>query len=542
MTIPTPPARLNSLTSLRFVLAGGVLTCHMAFVTKVFDGPVQQALRTTMPVATTAVSGFFVLSGFVLAWSYREGDRPRSFWRRRAWKIYPTHVLAWVATVVLFAVATRPPLTVTQPGHDPVVAVAGLFLLQDWVPRAGWFSSFNVPAWSLSCEVFFYALFPLLFVAARRIPVHRLRSRWAAVAVLILLLPAVSALVPGPMSLDWVPINETSLWFGYVLPVVRLPEFVLGILTARLVRAGHWPRLTPWAVYAPIVPGFLLLPVLPPQYGMAAAAAPFLAPIIAHRALADLQGTTRRMAHPVLVALGEASYALYVTHYPLMMAVRAALGDRSFTPWAALAVVFALMASSVLLSLVVYRCYEAPLQRRWARARCVRPVGTVVPAMVERDRPRPAGLAPSRRGPARRTGGSGRPWLVVPGLLSPGGAEEDRQGPVVVDDERRHGFEAGGPGGEGELRESAEQGRYRDGGLDPGEVGAEAEVCPVPEGQVLLVGSVEVEVLGAVVDFRRATVRAEGGQQQVAGAQGGVFVEGDVAGDEAQGHVHDRSL
>lgn len=372
--ISVGPTRLTSLTSLRFAFAFPVLFCHMAYVSAIFAGNVNDVLRSVVPAATISVSGFFVLSGFVLTWSHRSGDRVLAFWRRRFWKIYPNHLLAWVAAILLVFTPRDPPFgggAMSEQGAD--TAIAGALLMQNWLPRPNWIGAFNTPAWSICCEAFFYALFPLLIIAARRLPGRSLWPIWSATALTVLLLPWGSTAINGP-PVAGSSINLNSYWFIYVLPVTRLPEFWLGILTARLVRDGRWPRPEWWNTYVPLIVCLSLLHLLPPQYDLGSAAAPALALIIAHRALADIHGRTRWMAHPALLALGSASYALYITHFPLLMTARLLLGaDRHLTLWTGIPLVLALMALAVLLSLAVHRFYEQPLMRRWGRSRPAEP-------------------------------------------------------------------------------------------------------------------------------------------------------------------------
>src|SRR5207253_5787187 len=70
----------------------------------------------------TGVSFFFVLSGFVLAWSARPTDTRRAFWRRRAAKIYPNHLVTALLAIALFQVT------------DPLRITANLTLTQVWFP------------------------------------------------------------------------------------------------------------------------------------------------------------------------------------------------------------------------------------------------------------------------------------------------------------------------------------------------------------------------------------------------------------------------
>ncbi|MEU7577340.1 acyltransferase [Streptomyces sp. NPDC041068] len=367
--LPSPASgRLPSLTSLRFILACPVIWYHMTFSSGLFDGSLHDALGTVFPFATGAVTGFFVLSGFVLAWVHRPDDRPRAFMRRRLWKILPNHLLGWTAALVFFAVTVAQVPVVAPPGNDTTSALTNLFLVQSWVPDADVFGGFNTPAWSISCELFFYALFPALIVLARKIPAERLRRVWLGLAAAILLMPLVSTFVPGPKPFDWFPINERSMWFIYNFPPVRLLEFVLGIVTARMLQTGTWPRVSRWAITGGFVVFVLALPALPPQYVFATAMAPMLAALIAKIALSDLEGRSQFLPRPALITLGDASYALYITHFPLMMAVRHAIGpDPDLSTGARFAVVAGMIVVSVGLSLLIHRYFELPLMRRYSK-------------------------------------------------------------------------------------------------------------------------------------------------------------------------------
>ncbi|MCX5015216.1 acyltransferase [Streptomyces sp. NBC_00555] len=356
------------MTGLRFVLALVVVLSHVFHVSGLFDGPLQMALGGLAPLAGTAVTGFFVLSGFVLTWAHRPGDRPRAFWRRRFWKIFPNHVLGWSLAVVFFGCTGAGRVLSMETGHGSGAAVTGLFLLQAWVPDVNWFFSFNTPAWSISCEAFFYALFPALLALTMRIPARRLRAVWVAVVLVILVLPAVTGRIPGPALYDWLPVNENSLWFGYVLPPVRLPEFVLGIVTARLLQTGLLPRPTrAWSRGLPVAV-LATLPFVPPQFALGAAMAAPMTVVIAGLALADIEGRSGFLARPAAVALGDASYALYLVHFPLLLLARWLAGpERTFDTWTGVPLALGLTGLSVGAAWVVYRCYERPITRAWSR-------------------------------------------------------------------------------------------------------------------------------------------------------------------------------
>ncbi|MEW2353367.1 acyltransferase [Spirillospora sp. NPDC029432] len=378
--MPSPGhARLPSLTGLRFLLAFTVLLCHTALV---FAGPVNSLTLLTFPVAAAAVSGFFVLSGFVLTWTHVPGDRARAFWRRRFWKIFPDHALTWAVAVAFF---TPLPSLEAADAPPPYAAVLGLFLLQNWVPRGEVYAAFNTPAWSLSCEAFFYALFPVLIAAVRAVRAGLLRRLWAATAAIVLLLPLVAAHIPGPRPTSWIPISEYGLWFCYVLPPVRLPEFILGVITARLVQTGGWRQVPRTGILLAFLAACGALAVLPPTYVLGSTFAIPLTLVIVRLARADVHERSAWLARPAPSALGEASYALYVVHVPLLLVAAPLLpAEDALSPWAALPSAAAFMLTAQFLAWMLYRFYERPLNKAWARPR-PRPA----PSSSTADRSRP---------------------------------------------------------------------------------------------------------------------------------------------------------
>src|SRR3954454_23635049 len=150
MVASTPtrrPSRLDALTGLRFWFAFLVVVHHSLqhwFGNRVY------------PVADFGYIGvdfFFVLSGFVLTWSWRPEVSAGRFWWNRVARIWPLHL----TTLVLAVVAG---VGVAISG---VALVPNLLLVQAWWPQQHVYFGFNAVSWSLSCEVFFYLCFPVLY-------------------------------------------------------------------------------------------------------------------------------------------------------------------------------------------------------------------------------------------------------------------------------------------------------------------------------------------------------------------------------------------
>jgi peptidoglycan/LPS O-acetylase OafA/YrhL len=156
---------LRPLTSARGLAAWYIVLYHIRLSAA---GSLPQGVIDFFAKGYLAVDFFFVLSGFVIWLNYRtlfEEHRWRSvphfFWRRLA-RIYPLHLLMMVIAIAfaLVCVATGRPLTAdyqwsTLPFH--------LLLVQNWgfLDELGW----NVPAWSISCELGAYLAFPLLMTS-----------------------------------------------------------------------------------------------------------------------------------------------------------------------------------------------------------------------------------------------------------------------------------------------------------------------------------------------------------------------------------------
>src|SRR3954471_5489435 len=96
--------RLPALTSLRFFAALHVVTFHLYSI-RVTDGPAWY--RNLSSVGYAGVGLFFVLSGFILVYTY--AGRPwtmRTFWLTRVARIYPAYLFSLFVTAPSFLFAT----------------------------------------------------------------------------------------------------------------------------------------------------------------------------------------------------------------------------------------------------------------------------------------------------------------------------------------------------------------------------------------------------------------------------------------------------
>lgn len=352
-------SRLPSLTGLRFVAALLVFV-HHSFFQSFFDEPAVNATLQRIGIggAFTGVGFFFMLSGFVLTWSARADGDVAGFWRRRLVKIYPNHFVTWVLGIVL-ALSFGTAFTSAQ-------VVPNLFLVNVWAPDPVVLTAINQPSWSLCCELFFYLLFPLLFGLLRRIPEHRL---WFAASVVIASIIAVPflamALLPDQPGVPGIPASASQWWFVYLFPPVRMLEFVLGILVARIVRSGRWipvglATAVPLLVLGLSVQVFLL----PSVYGIMAPVAVPLALLIGAAATADVNAAASPFRGVILHRLGELSFALYMVHFLVLWFGKLALGpERTFDVVPAVGLIGVLFLICLSLAWLLFVCVERPMMR-----------------------------------------------------------------------------------------------------------------------------------------------------------------------------------
>lgn len=348
--------QLPALTGIRFVAALVVVIHHFG------QGvlPAGWAIaRDLTDIGYVAVSLFFILSGFVLTHAYAASGRmrgtARAFYRGRAARLLPLYLLG--CALALPTLAWSPP----EPLHTPLaVSVAATITgTPAWFPFS---NSIDPPSWSLSAEAFFYALFPLLLAPLCRLRVPALLGVLTGCYALTLAGPLVYMHVrPDGPGYDWARYGWLrALSFG---PPLRLPEFAAGMALGRL--HALWPARRGGDLLV-AVPCVALWTILPHAYLI-----PF--PLL-HNGVLDvlwcplLLGLARpgliaaALGCRPMVALGEASFGLYLLHWPIHAILTGVVGTPP--PGQRAPLFLAYLALSVAASLLAVRCVERPA-RAW---------------------------------------------------------------------------------------------------------------------------------------------------------------------------------
>lgn len=256
-----------------------------------------------------AVLVFFLLSGFVIFANERDRSaRPKGYYLRRLRRIYPPMLVAMAVSTGLWITGLIGPSPTWQSALGTLFALQDIAFLKPGVitdPYLG-----NDPLWSLSYEIFFYLVFPLVMMAWRRS--ERL-TRWMIPAVSVLAYATYLA-APNHLSLVvayfliwWTGAMAAHLYLGRGLQLRNaVPEFAgllalcvvagAGVAAYGFAGLGYFPFL----ILRHCVVVLILFTVL----------------------FTPVRSLLARLSSPVAgpaAAVASISYGLYVVHYPILI-------------------------------------------------------------------------------------------------------------------------------------------------------------------------------------------------------------------------------
>jgi exopolysaccharide production protein ExoZ len=235
---------------------------------------------------------FFAISGFVIA---LQRTKPvKQFVTHRLLRIYPSYWLAMGLAAILLAVC----------GQAVSVGPASVLLY----PSSASEGTLSIPYWTLAFEMTFYALAAIAFA-------WRLRDRTLTIIALLWIITS-NWFAPAPIGDYGADIVAYSFpGFPNILWSAAVQVFPMGLICGihfeRLTRIGRWPYLL-----ASVIAFACGIPLV--ELSAAKLALHGISSCCLILAVANLDIRPR-----IVETLGNASYGIYLIHFPAMMAAAA---------------------------------------------------------------------------------------------------------------------------------------------------------------------------------------------------------------------------
>ena len=359
-----PPARkpaLPALTGVRTLLAVNIMLFH-------FTPPHMRLLYPVINSSYVFVGFFFLLSGYVLAYNYADRETPlskRQFWKARFARLYPLYAFSLVFSALMVGQEWH----ARSHGEFFAGLVLTPLLLQGWDP---WLATFwNTVAWTLSCDLLLYLLFPYLL--RLRWPEKPLRLAALALAIWAIgLIPHTIYLLTNP---DHLPGPADRYSYGFWIralkygPPAYLGTFIVGILLGKLQARIRLSQLQRTCIaVASLMAIALFFAFLSDRVPYILMHGGFLVPLfgVLVIGLSGRNFVASAFAWKPIEVLGQCSYCLFLLHFNLINMIRdfripQRLHVEAYDPWFSYAVAIAL-------SVAAMYCVEKPA-RAWILGR-----------------------------------------------------------------------------------------------------------------------------------------------------------------------------
>ncbi|WP_082377043.1 acyltransferase family protein [Chryseobacterium indologenes] len=296
--------KITQITFTRFLAAMAIVISHFnkdMFLYKI------DYISNIFLKANVGVSYFFILSGFIMIIAYHKKEKIEyvNYYKNRFARIYPLYVLG----LVLYLVTRYSKFNITD-------SFLYLFGLQSWIP--GKAMILNFPGWSISVEFLFYLLFPLLY---NHFYSKKNKTIWVAAGVIWIVSQVFSHLYEASPSYKG-PHTE-SHEFLYYFPLMHINEFLVGNLAGIFFIRNFKQKnydIPVILIFAAILLAMIFVPLFYHNGLMALLFIPLIILISGNNGF-----LTKLFSLKPLEYLGEASYAVYITHIPVLYILREVL-------------------------------------------------------------------------------------------------------------------------------------------------------------------------------------------------------------------------
>lgn len=299
--------RSDQITFTRFIAAVAIVILHFGEVVYPFN---KKVLAPFIAHINLGVSYFFILSGFVMIIAYFNRQSPQvdatRYYINRVARIFPLYLFALFLVIVLYAVSGYEIKL-----QDVVLASLGIHA---WYPPSSF--TLNFPGWSLSVELFFYALFPLLL--NRFYTKYPLRNvAFIVIAIWIVSQLFINAALVSPFYKGEL---SNSYFFLFYFPLLHVNQFLVGNMAGLFVmllpkgagRNYDFIILTIMLLFAALIKADLNITY---HNGLLAILfVPLIVLITLNRGY-----ITQLFSKKAFIFLGEISFGIYILQYPVYL-------------------------------------------------------------------------------------------------------------------------------------------------------------------------------------------------------------------------------
>jgi peptidoglycan/LPS O-acetylase OafA/YrhL len=251
-----------------------------------------------------------------------------------------------------------------------VSSIVSLVLLQAWLTEPYRIGG-NTPSWSLSCEAFFYACFPVLM---RRLATASVKGCYRIVLVAFVAMVLWNGAYAGLTLIDMPAVTALST---YTNPAYRIGEFIIGMAVGIAIRQGWRSHVSlPTALIFGTIGyiGLALINHLVVSLGVRLggpsgiplglqdlAYLPVTVLLVAAAATSDIEGRWSPIAGKWHIRLGEWSFALYLIQAVVIGLVAEAVNP-SWPLWASTLTLIGTVAVCIALSAALFNWVEKPAE------------------------------------------------------------------------------------------------------------------------------------------------------------------------------------
>lgn len=330
--------KINQITFTRFVAAIAIVISH--FNKDLFLYQIDY-ISDVFLRANVGVSYFFILSGFIMIVAYHKKDKIDYFdyYRNRFARIYPLYIVG----LLLYLVTRFDAFS----SYKVILYCLGL---QSWIP--GDAMVLNFPGWSISVEFLFYLLFPFFY---NHFYSKKNKSIWIIGILIWIITQVFSNLYINSPSYEG-PHTKSHDFIAY-FPILHINEFLIGNLAGLYFVKNFRERNYDFHVITIFVLILLSLIFVPLYFHNGLMAILFVPLIVL---ISCNNGwLTKIFSIKPLEYLGEISYAIYITHIPVLYILREVLKKYNLDiNWMFAIYMIVLLMSSMLF----YQFIEKPLR------------------------------------------------------------------------------------------------------------------------------------------------------------------------------------